>query len=69
MCTEMFTAALITHNIQKDKTTQMSINGGPTGCLSQLIEYYVVTKKNKVLMCVTLWIDPENTILSETHQT
>ena len=32
------------------------------------MEYYLAMKKNELLVCVTIWMDLENIILSERNQ-
>ena len=68
----MFIAALfIIHNSQKEETMQMSTNyiNVSTKIYLHTMEYYVVRKRNEVLMLSFTWMNLENIMLNEESQT
>ena len=60
----------ITHNNQKVKTTQMSINERMINKIKYIhtVEYHSAFKRNEILTFATMWTKPEIIMLSEINQ-
>ena len=60
----------IIHDNQDMETTKVSFDRGldKEGVVHIYLEYYTAIRKDEILPFVTIWMDPENIILSKINQ-